>query len=88
MRALPDGAKEGGDRVRSEHYSMFSLPANRTTHRVKEVNGLAFAGAAKFCGQAFLFGHLLVLPALPSIEGLCLTARNLRKSEGQSLEFH
>lgn len=63
---------------------VFCPTANPTTHCVEEVNGLAFAGAAKACRQGSFFRNLLVLPALPSIKGLCLTARNPYKSEGQS----
>lgn len=55
-----------------------------TTHCVEEVNGLAFAGAAKARSRGFLLCNLLVLPALPSIKGLRLTARNPTKSGGQS----
>lgn len=63
---------------------MLCLTANPTTHCVKKVNGLASARAAKACSWNFLFCNLLILPALPSIKGLCLTAGNQRKSDGQS----
>lgn len=39
---------------------------------VKEVNGLAFAGAAKACGWGFFFSNLLILPALSTVKGFCL----------------
>lgn len=71
---------------------MFASPDDPITHCVEQVNGLAFAWAAKACGWGFLFRNLLVLPVLPSIHGLCLEARNPKKIKGekqflQSLAF-
>lgn len=62
--------------------SAFFSSAGCTTHRIQEVNGLAFAGAAEACGWDFLL--LLVLPALASVQGLRLSATNPSRSEGQS----
>lgn len=53
---------------------MFGSPNDPITHCVKKVNGLAFARAAEARGRGFLVRDLLVLPAFPSIHGLCLRA--------------
>lgn len=62
-------------------FALLSLSANRSTHCVEQVNGLAFAGAAKDGRRDLVFCHLLVLPALSSIERFCLPMRNTSRSE-------
>lgn len=64
--------------------SVLCHTANPATHCVKEVNGLAFAGAPKACSCSLFFRDLLVLPALPSVKSLCLKTSN---SEGKRRVF-